>query len=79
MAPANVTEERAGIACGRGLPHIQINNLLNHIVSEGEGKVGRWMNGGLEVKVAFHVRPLEPILNDSSLEIIRPLVEIGRR
>lgn len=33
------------------------------------------MNGGLEAKVAFHVRPLAPILNDSSLERIRPLVE----
>lgn len=40
MAPANVTGERAGIACGRGLPPKQGNSLLSHIVSEGEGKVG---------------------------------------
>lgn len=32
------------------------------------------MNGGLEAEVAFYVRPLLPILNDSSVEGTRPLV-----
>lgn len=32
------------------------------------------MNKGLEVEVDFHIRPLAPILNDSSLKKIRPVV-----
>lgn len=32
------------------------------------------MNEGLEAEVTFQVRPLTPILNDSSVKIIRPLV-----
>lgn len=42
-------------------------------------RLGGWKNGGLEAKVAFHIRPLTPILNDSSLEIIKPLVETRER
>lgn len=78
MAPANGTGERAGIACGRGLPPMQGNSLLSHCFRRGgqgglcRTRLGGWINGGLGAKVAFHV--LAPILNDSSLERIRPLV-----